>query len=464
MAGGDLRRTVLDYLRLDARLSGTKEGCGEGDCGACAIIVCDRGPDGATRIQAVNSCLLPLAALDGKHALTVEGLAAADALHPVQERMVALHASQCGFCTPGFVMALAAFVQDDAPADDAAIHDALAGNLCRCTGYRPIVEAARQAKAPGQRWWSDRLPAIAASLETVGAAPAAEPAPGYFAPGSMADLAALLAKLPTARLVAGATDLGLAIAKHGLAPAALISVAAVAELRRIDIQPDRLRIGAAATLTGLLPILDPLYPGLGTVLRRFGSRQIRNLATIGGNLCNASPIGDFAPPLLALDAVAHIRNGEGARDLPLADFFTGYRRTALAPGEFLEAVTVPRLAAADRFRVYKLSKRYDQDISTVCAAFRLRIEGGIVREARIAMGGMAATPKRAFAAEGALTGAPFALDAIERAAAALAEDFAPLDDLRGTAAFRQVAAANLLRRFWIDAAAPSGAVTDVMAL
>jgi len=464
---GDPRRTVLDYLRLEARLTGTKEGCGEGDCGACAVIVCSRGGDGGIRVNAINACLAFLPVLDGKSVYTVEGLAAGGTLHPVQERMVALHASQCGFCTPGFVMALAAFTHGDEPSDDAAIHEALAGNLCRCTGYRPIVEAARQAKAPGRTWWQARMPEVTAALDALAAAPTPAPAATYFAPRSAAELGALLVRIPEARLVAGATDLGLAVLKHGLKPAALISVADVAELRRVETRPEVWRIGAAVTLTELLPLLDPHFPGLGTLLRRFGSRQIRNLATIGGNLCNASPIGDLAPVLLALEARMHLRGAHGARDLAIAEFFAGYRRTALAPGEFLEAVTIPRLDANDRFRVYKLSKRYDQDISTVCAAIRVRIASGTVRDARIAMGGMAATPKRADGAEAALAGKRFSSESIERAAAALAADYAPIGDLRGSAEFRCIAAANLLRRFWLEAGGggPSaGVATDVMAL
>jgi len=460
--------TVLDYLRLDARLTGTKEGCGEGDCGACAVVVCDLDAAGAVRARAINACLAFLPALDGTYVLTVEGLAPKDALHPVQERMVALHASQCGFCTPGFVMALAAFSQSGEPAEDAAIHDALAGNLCRCTGYRPIVDAARQSKEAGGLWWSAKAPEIAAALHALGIGRAAQPAAGYFAPRSIAELGALLARMPEARIVAGATDLGLAVAKHGLKPPAFVSVASIPELRRIETHPDRLRIGAAATLTDLLPVLEPRYPGVGTLLRRFGSRQIRNLATIGGNLCNASPIGDLAPVLLALDATLHLRSAQGARDLAIGAFFAGYRRTAMVAGEFLEAVTLPHLKDNDRFGVYKLSKRYDQDISTVCAAFRFRVEGarpmgGTIIAARIGMGGMAATPKRASACEAGLAGQPFTAETVERALSALAEDFAPLADLRGSAGFRRIAAANLLRRFWLEASGAATA-TDVMAL
>ena len=457
------KQTILDYLRLDAKLTGTKEGCGEGDCGACAVLLCDRGPDGALRLRAVNSCLAFVNDLQGTYALTVEGLSAGDTLHPVQDRMVALHASQCGFCTPGFVMALAAYTASDEPAEDGVIHDALAGNLCRCTGYRPIVDAAREAKAPGKSWWQARLPAVNAALDAL-AAETLLPSGGDFrAPRTVAELCDALAAMPEARLVAGATDLGLSIAKHGLRPKGLIAVAKVAELRRIEASSNGHRIGAAVTLSEMLPIFDPLYPGLGALLRRFGSGQIRNLATIGGNLCNASPIGDLAPVLLAIDATLHLRSASGARDVAVGDFFTGYRRTVLAPGEFLEAVTLPRLDARDRFRVYKLSKRYDQDISTVCAAIRLRVEGDTIREARIAMGGMAATPKRAAKAEGVLIGKMFTAHSIEMAIEDLAADYMPLDDMRGTAANRKIAAANLLRRFWLEVNAGAPA-TDVMAL
>jgi len=463
------RRTILDFLRLDAGLTGTKEGCGEGDCGACAVILCDRDAGGAVRMRAVNSCLAFVSELHGAYALTVEGLATGESLHPVQDRMVALHGSQCGFCTPGFVMALAAYTGGDepaagAPSGDDAIHDALAGNLCRCTGYRPIVDAAREAKAPGRAWWTARLPAVSAALDVLGDAAPPPPTRDFCAPLNIAELCDAIIAMPDARFVAGATDLGLAIAKHGLRPSGLIALSRVAELRRIEAIANGHRIGAAVTLSEMLPILDRDYPGLGTVLRRFGSGQIRNLATIGGNLCNASPIGDLAPALLALDATLHLRAAHGARNIAIGDFFTGYRRTALARGEFLEAVIIPRLGPADRFRVYKLSKRYDQDISTVCAAIRLRVEGGTVREARIAMGGMAATPKRAASAESALVGQSLGNEAIEAAIAALARDFAPIDDMRGTGTGRKIVAANLLRRFWLETGSAASPATDVMAL
>jgi xanthine dehydrogenase small subunit len=467
---GDWSRTVLDYLRLEAGLVGTKEGCGEGDCGACAVIVCERDAGGTLGLRAINSCLAFVPALDGKYVLTVEGLSDG-ALHPVQERMVALHASQCGYCTPGFVIALVAFAagaarDESAPKGDGtdAIHDALAGNLCRCTGYRPIVDAARAAKADGRAWWLARAPAIAEALRRLEAPAAVRSDAAYFAPTTIAGLCALLESRPEARIVAGATDLGLAVAKHGLRPPAAVSVAGIAELRRIEAGTDAIRVGAAATLTDLLPVVEPLYPGLGTLLRRFGSPQIRNLATIGGNLCTASPIGDLAPALLALDATLTLRSARGARAMAIEEFFTGYRRTALAPGEFLEAVTLPRLAAGDVFRVYKLSKRYDQDISTVCAGLRLRLDGGRIAAARIAMGGMAETPKRARAAERTLEGRAFDADAIEEAIPRLAEDFAPISDVRGGAEYRRIAAANLLRRFWLEAAPGRAApATEVMA-
>jgi xanthine dehydrogenase small subunit len=461
---GDWSRTILDYLRLDARLVGTKEGCGEGDCGACAAIVCARDEAGAVQARAINTCLAFVPSLAGKCLLTVEGLAGAGgALHPAQERMVALHASQCGFCTPGFAVALAAFAISDAGESDADIHDALAGNLCRCTGYRPIVDAARAAKAPGRAWWEAKAPEIAAALDGLATAspPTGDSAAGYLAPSSMAELCALLERRPEARIVAGATDLGLAIAKHGQSVPCLISLAEIPELRRIERRSRDIGIGAAATLTDLLPVLDPLYPGFGALLRRFGSPQIRNLATIGGNLCTASPIGDLAPALLALDATVTLRAARGAREMPLADFFTGYRRTALVPGEFLETVTVPLLRPDDRFRIYKLSKRYDQDISTVCAGVRLRLDGGRIADARIAMGGMAPTPKRASATERALVGRTFDAAAIEAALPKLAEDFAPISDFRGGADYRRAAGANLLRRFWLETGA--GVAAEVMA-
>jgi xanthine dehydrogenase small subunit len=458
--------TILDFLRLRARLTGTKEGCGEGDCGACSIIVCALDASDALAARAVNSCLAFLPMLDGTAVLTVEGLAEGGTLHPVQQSLVDLHASQCGFCTPGFVVALAAFAATGEAPEDATLHDALAGNLCRCTGYRPILDAARTAHPAAAAWWRGRGEAIRADLLALKRETALATGEGgtrYFAPTSAAAAATLLAQYPDARIVAGATDLGLAVSKHKLDPPVVISLGAAADLRCVEIGPDVIRLGAGTTHGEALPALDAHFPSLGTLIRRFGSRQIRNLGTIGGNLATASPIGDLPPTLLALGATLDLRSERGARTIAVDDFFTGYRKTALARDELIAAISLPRLRPGQHFRTYKISKRYDQDISTVCGAFLVALEKGRIAAARLAYGGMASTPKRAAGAERALIGKAFVPAAIEAAVQALAGDFTPLSDFRGGAAYRQRIAANLLRRFYLDASA-SGERCDVAAL
>ncbi len=442
--------TVLDWLRTEKRLTGTKEGCAEGDCGACTVVL--GIPDGGgLRHEAVNSCLMAVPQLAGRALLTVEGLAANGGLHPLQQAMVEADASQCGFCTPGIAMALFAFLEGGEEPEVETIHDALAGNLCRCTGYRPIVDAARKA---------ERAPAGAS------AAPVPEAGPDYgagvqifFAPRTLDELIALRTEHTDAPILAGGTDLGLLFSKERRAFDAIISVARVEELNRLEVREDEIEIGAAVTYTRALPVLDAEYPGMGELIRRIGSRQIRNLGTIGGNIGNASPIGDTPPCLIALDATLVLRGVDGPREMAIEDFFLDYRKTDLRPGEVIEAVRVPRLAADEFFRTYKVSKRYDQDISAVIGAYRLTLADGRVTDARIAYGGMAATPKRARHAERALTGRSWDEAAVEDAKRAMADDFEPIDDFRAGARYRATVAANLLERLLLQTAggdAPTG--------
>ena len=446
--------TVLDWLRTEKRLTGTKEGCAEGDCGACTVVL--GIPDGGgMRYEAANSCLMAVPQLAGKALLTVEGLANGG-LHPLQRAMVEADASQCGFCTPGIVMALAAFLQGGGEPEIDAIHDALAGNLCRCTGYRPIVDAARRAgRAP-----------IAPPAAPVPDAPAEYRAgrQACFAPRTLAGLVALRVAHPDAPILAGGTDLGLLFSKERRAFPAILSVAGVAELRRLEVRAGEIEIGAAVTYTEALPVLDAEYPGMGELIRRIGSPQIRNLGTVGGNIGNASPIGDTLPWLIAMDATLVLAGPGGRREMPIEDFFLDYRKTDLRPGEVIASVRVPRLAASEAFRTYKVSKRYDQDISAVIGAYRLEIAGGRVRDARIAYGGMAATPKRARRAERALTGRVWDEAAAAAAAEAVAGDFAPIDDFRASAGYRRRVAANLLRRLYLQTGSGEGAPTGVFAL
>ncbi len=460
VGSADPTRTLLEHIRGDLRLMGTKEGCAEGDCGACAVVVGELGADGENvEWRAVNSCIQFLPMIDGRALITVESLAGAGgALHPVQQAMVEHHASQCGFCTPGFVMSLYARAIG-AKGTDGPMDEVLAGNLCRCTGYGPIVAAARATPR-------EAAPEVAAALkglgrETMLALVHQDPVHGvdrrWFSPRSLAELAGLALAHPDAVLVAGATDVGLWVTKQHRALETIIFLGQVAELKTLEATPEGLRIGSGVTYADALPALADLSDDLGAMVRRLGSMLVRSSGTIGGNIANGSPIGDMAPALIALAATLHLRRGDERRDLPLEDFFIAYGRQDRRPGEFVEAVSVPRPAAGSVFKVFKLSKRLDQDISAVLGAFALTVEAGVVVAARIAFGGMAATPKRAAACEAALVGGTWDTDTVERAAVALAEDFQPISDMRASAAYRLLAARNLLRKVLIETTTPEAA-------
>ncbi|MDE0523111.1 MAG: xanthine dehydrogenase small subunit [Boseongicola sp.] len=437
-------RTLLDWLRENRGLTGTKEGCNEGDCGACTVMVSD-----GTGARTLNACILFLPQLHGKAVRTVEGVSGPDgSLHPVQNAMVRHHGSQCGFCTPGFIVSMACAHRNGRSDFDVQ----LAGNLCRCTGYAPIVRAAEDAASEPVPAWIAEDCALSAAV-----AGGTESGASGMAPESADELAILYAAHPEAVLVAGATDVGLAVTKALQEPERCLFLGNVQDLKFIDVGPQAVRIGAMATFAEVGGMVGNMHPGFGELIRRFGSVQVRNAATVGGNIANGSPVGDSPPALIALGATLHLRRGNDRRELPLEDFFLDYGVQDRAPGEFVEAVSFPR--QADRLRCYKLSKRFDQDISAVCGCFNIRLQSGRVEKARIAFGGMAGIPKRARHVEDALSGREWNETTISAARDAWERDFTPLTDMRASAAYRLEAARNMLVRAFLD---DEGASTNVL--
>ena len=456
--------TVLNLLRYHLRRTGTKEGCAEGDCGACTVVLAEADAPDQVRFRAVNACILFAPMLDGRALFTVESLGREGALHPVQQAMVATHASQCGFCTPGFVMSLYAHQREGGATDEQTLKDELAGNLCRCTGYGPILAAGQSMGADPQ---AAEIPALAAALRAI--RPTEDlvlehKGRRFFAPLSDDAFAATVEANPDAVIVAGATDVGLWVTKQGRVLPTLISINDVMEFGVIDDLGDRIEIGAAVRYADAEEPLTELHPEFGELLRRLGGRQVRNLGTVCGNIANGSPIGDMPPALIAAGATLVLRKGQMRREMPLEAYFLAYGKQDRQPGEFVEAVIVPRVPAGRVFRVAKLSKRFDQDISAVCMGLSLGVEAGRVTDARVAFGGMAATPKRAAAAEAALTGQLWTAATVEAAAEALAQDFTPITDMRASADYRLDAARNLLRRAFREATGAAPGVRDAEAV
>lgn len=436
-------RTLLDWLRDVRGLRGTKEGCNEGDCGACTVMVTD-----ASGSKALNACILFLPQLHGKAVRTVEGVSGPGGqMHPVQEAMVEHHGSQCGFCTPGFVVSMAVAHLNEARDHD----DQLAGNLCRCTGYAPIVRAAEAASGEAVPEW------MTADREALAGFAAGKA--GVFRPADSDALAEWYLANPDAVLVAGATDVGLWVTKQlrELRPVAFLN--GVEDLKGIEVQGGQLHVGACVTISALREAVAERLPSFGELLRRYASQQVRNAATIGGNIANGSPIGDGPPALIALGATLHLRRGDEMRSMPLEDFFLEYRKQDRRPGEFVAGVSFPEFAPA--LRCYKISKRFDQDISAVCGCFNVTVEAGVVTAARIAFGGMAGVPKRASLAEASLVGKAWTEANVDAAAEAMAGDFAPLSDMRASAEYRMLTAQNLLRRYFHDLSGVPVSVLEV---
>lgn len=436
--------TLLEYLRQSGH-PGTKEGCGDGDCGACTVALIAEDAEGKPQYQAVNSCLIPLGAVAGREVVTVEGIANG-ALHPVQAAMVEAGGSQCGYCTPGFIMSLFAGYYNNTLSDEV-----VEGNLCRCTGYLPIRRAAQQvaAQAKSEDTFSKKLADIVSlpPLTYVGNQQQ------FYRPSQLNSVIALLQQYPDAMLVAGATDLGLEMSWHRQDYPILISLEAVAELKQIVQTDSQVEIGAAVPLSQIETQLHGVFPSLDEMLHWFAARQVRNRATLGGNIGTASPIGDLPPVLLSLDAQISLAGPTGQRDLPLAAFFQGYRQTALQAGEVIVSVQIPKpIAGTDRIaQSYKIGKRGTDDISIVAAAFVIELDTAQrIIHARLGYGGVAATPIRAIAVEEWLIGKPWTADTIQQAKPMLSDSFSPLNDLRGSAEYRKRLVANLFEKFFID--------------
>ena len=466
---------LLAWLREERQLTGTKEGCAEGDCGACTVVLAQPHDQGLCWTP-INACIRPLASIAGKAVFTVEGLKADDgALHPVQQAMIDAHASQCGFCTPGFVMSLFGLYKRAGPLRREDVDDAISGNLCRCTGYRPILDAAIRMhelpapadwRAPGTNDDGDLNASEAALRRALDALPSealdfAIEGERWIAPSSEDELANEAAKHPDAVLVAGATDVGLWITKQHRTLPTMISTLRARDMARIERDAEAIDIGAGASLADAFDALLPEYPELRESVVRFASIPIRHGGTLGGNIANGSPIGDSMPVLIALGAKIVLRLGAQRRELPLEDFYLGYQKNARQPGEIVTRIRVPRRAPGLVLRAWKISKRYDQDISAVFACFALRMDCARIVDARIGCGGVAPVPVRARRAEEVLSGAMWTEETAERAARAIESEFTPIDDMRASASFRRAVLANLLRRLWHETGARTVAPTRI---
>ena len=454
----DPTRTVLDYLRETLGRTGTKEGCAEGDCGACTVVIGELC-DGQVRMKPVNACIQFLPTLDGKALFTVEDLRQPDGcLHPVQQAMVDCHGSQCGFCTPGFVMSLwSLYLETGASGpegcrpDEREIRSSITGNLCRCTGYRPIIEAGEKMfDLPKVDFDRNALQAELLLIQRKRAPVFEHQGKQFFAPKSLAELLKLRAMHPNATILAGGTDIGLWVNKQFRDLGDIIFIGELTELKKVRTCASLLSIGAGVSLSDAYAALRHIYPQMNEMWERFASLPIRNAATLGGNIANGSPIGDSMPALIALGATVTLASIAGTRTLPLEALYIDYMSNLIAPDEVLTGVDIPLPVSSLQFRTYKVSKRFDSDISAVCAAFVFQFEADGIVNARMAFGGMAATPKRAAATEAALNGKHWTEATAREAMAALGTDYAPLSDMRASSEYRLLTAQNLLYRFYLE--------------
>lgn len=445
--------TLLDFLRIDQRLTGSKEGCAEGDCGACTVLV-GRLTDGGLVYETVNACIRFLASLDGCHVVTIEYLGGPEGrLSPVQQAMVEHHGSQCGFCTPGIVMSLyALWMQHEHPTVK-QVETALQGNLCRCTGYAPIIRAAEEVTnygTPSAEHLATERDSVVASLKDLRDGKRVEVAKGdsrAILPADVDDLAAVLEAEPEATIIAGSTDVGLWVTKFLKRISPAVFIGQLDGLKAIEVTEDSVTMGAGVTYTEAQDVIAEHYPHLSEYWDRIAGWQVRNMGTVGGNIANGSPIGDTPPVLIALGASITLRKGATRRVLPLEEFFIAYGKQDRVAGEFVESITIPRVSTGHH-AAYKISKRRDEDISSVAVGMNVQVENGMITAAVLAFGGMAATPKRAAAAEAALVGQPWSEATLVAAADKLPEDFQPLTDMRATSDYRMKVAQNLFRRFW----------------